>query len=443
MTDKGFSTNTWQGTTRRTGTPRENDTNKERPPAGQEEKKKKRKEEKDKHSLSEFELERLLGQGAFGMVYLAKHISTGKYCALKQIDKAVTKRMGKNEHAKTEKKILTTAKSPFLLKAILTFQDPHLAWLALEYCPGGDLKDFLLVVDCFEEQESVLYFAEMIMGVHELHNMNYLHRDLKPANFLIDKAGHIKLADFGLAKHKHAVGKSRTASGESEDSEGEKEKVPAEISPAFLEKRKKEIWKQKTKYDHRVTLGISPTNLVDHFKINKPMKKREHRLSSLLKKNNSNVTIKVVPEKRELRRELGHSIVGSPEYMSPEVTIGRHQGGSYYGEEVDWWSLGCVFFEMIFGAPPFAGDSPEELFSEIDLWSQKLPKLFEEHKAHLSPNCYSLLTGFLCDPKHRLGTDINKIKSHPFFAGIDWDNLLSMTPPFVPQNPPEMVFLSK
>jgi len=41
---------------------------------------------------------------------------------------------------------------------------------------GGDLKDFLLVVDCFEEQESVLYFAEMIMGVHELHKMNYLHR---------------------------------------------------------------------------------------------------------------------------------------------------------------------------------------------------------------------------------------------------------------------------
>jgi len=175
--------------------------------------------------------------------------------------------------------------------------------------------------------------------------MNYLHRNLKPANFLIDKAGHIKLANFGLAKHKHAV----------------------EISQAEIEKRKKEeiCSKQKTKY--------------------------------------------------ELRRELDHSIVGSPEYMSPEVTFGRHQGGSYYGEEADWWSLGCVFFEMILGAPPFTGDSVEEIFSEIDLWSQRLPKLFEDYKTHLSPHCYSLLTGFLCDPKHRLGSDINKIKSHPFF----------------------------
>ena len=48
------------------------------------------------------------------------------------------------------------------------------------------------------------------------------------------------------------------------------------------------------------------------------------------------------------------SVVGSPDYMSPEVTAGRRvsvQEG--YGEEVDWWSLGCVFFEMILGAPPF------------------------------------------------------------------------------------------
>jgi len=328
-----------------------------------------------------------------------------------------------------------------LLKATIIFQERHLAWLALEYCPGGDLREFLLAVECFEENEAVLYFAEMIMGVHDLHAMNYLHRDLKPANFLIDKNGHIKLADFGLAKHKHLVGKQGRASGESEDSgEGDKEKAGASVTkmtPAELEKRKKEIWIQKTKFD-RATL--SPNNLHSYFKTSQTMKGREQRLFT--RKSKANVTIQV-PEKKELARELGHSIVGSPEYMSPEITSGRHQGGSYYGTEVDWWSLGCVFFEMIFGSPPFTGDSPEELFAEIDLWSQKLPKLFDENKAHLSPSCYSLLTGFLCDPKHRLGNNIQEIKNHPFFAGLDWNNLLSMTPHFVPQSPPEMVFLSK
>eukprot|EP01123_Difflugia_compressa_P015573 TRINITY_DN883_c1_g1_i1.p1 TRINITY_DN883_c1_g1~~TRINITY_DN883_c1_g1_i1.p1 ORF type:complete len:142 (-),score=19.37 TRINITY_DN883_c1_g1_i1:203-592(-) len=129
--------------------------------------------------------------------------------------------------------------------------------------------------------------------------------------------------------------------------------------------------------------------------------------------------------------------------MAPEVISGRQQGGSYYGEEIDWWSLGCIFFEMIFGSPPFSGNSPEELFLEIDTWSQKLPKLFEEHRSFLSDDCYNLLTGFLCDPVSRLGTDIDVLKKHPFFKLVDWDHLLSMTPPFVPQTPQEMSFYTK
>jgi len=342
--------------------------------------------------------------------------------------------MGKSEHAKTEKLILTTAKSPFLLKAKVCFQDKHLAWLGLEYCPVGDLRDFLLVINCFEEQEAVLYFAEMIMGVHDLHTMGFLHRDLKPANFLLDKGGHIKLADFGLSKNKKQVGKIRQSERDSEDSGEEKDLNPSSLPPAELAKREREIWRQKTKFD-RATL--SPSNFKENFQCQYPLKRNDQRKSNLIL-----AAIKVVPEKKELRRELGHSIVGSPEYMSPEVTIGRHQGGSYYGEEIDWWSLGCVFFEMIFGCPPFQGDSVDELFAEIDLWREKLPKLFEQNKDFLSPSCYSLLTGFLCDPEHRLGRDLEEMKAHPFFkdAKVDWDNLMSMTPPFVPKSGNEMAF---
>jgi len=315
-----------------------------------------------------------------------------------------------------------------LLKAKVCFQDKHLAWLGLEYCPGGDLRDFLAVISCFEEHEAVLYFAEMIMGVHDLHTMGYLHRDLKPDNFLIDKSGHIKLADFGLSKHIYAVGKSRANDRDSDDSGEEK----GTFSQQELAKREREIWRQKTKFD-RATL--SPSNFKEIFQCQYPLKRNDQRLSAKL----IPVTIKL-PAKKELRRELGHSIVGSPEYMSPEVTIGRHLGGSYYGEEVDWWSLGCVFFEMIFGCPPFQGDSVDELFAEIDLWREKLPKLFEQNKDHLSPTCYSLLTGFLCDPEHRLGRDLDQMKAHPFFKAVDWDNLMSMTPPFVPKTAEEMSF---
>lgn len=386
---------------------------------------KKQKATGEKRSIEDFAMERELGHGAFGMVYLAKHISSGKYCALKQLDKSVIKKLRKDEHAKTEKKILTTGDSPYLLKAVCTFQDQQLAWLALEYCPGGDLKQFLEAIECFEEQEAVLYFAEMIMGVYELHRLGYIHRDLKPANFLIDKSGHIKLADFGLAKSVNAVGQARPP-----------EEAVA-ISPEELEKRKQQVWKRHTKYE--TTFTLSSENIQDHFQTPSNMKGRLSRI----KRRKVTINAIEIPGKNELRRHYGHSIVGSPEYMSPEVTEGRHQGGSYYGVEVDWWSLGCVFFEMIFGAPPFQGDTVEELFSQIDLWAKKLPVIFEENKEHVSESCFKLLTGFLCDPNQRLGKDIDKIKAQEFFKGLNWSNLLKMKPPFVPQTPPEMSYLLK
>jgi serine/threonine protein kinase len=396
----------------------------------------KTKKQKTELSIEQFSLDRVLGQGAFGMVYLAKHIESGKYCAIKQVDKKFTTKLGKEEHAKIEKRILTCNTSPHLLKAICTWQDSQLAWLALEYCPGGDLKEFLEVVNRFEEKEVILYFAEMIMGVHDLHSMGYIHRDIKPPNFLIDRCGHIKLADFGLARSIHTIGKMNAI----QPREDNVSKPPVTITPEEIEHRKLHYWKRPTNSERNT---LSAANFSSLFKSNNPtsMNLKHSRLSEKISPKTNTIT--VIPNKKELRKEYGYSIVGSPEYMSPEVTEGRNQGGSYYGQEVDWWSLGCVFYEMIFGDPPFTGDTVEELFSQIDLWSNKLPIIFEENREHLSPACYSLLTGFLCDPKERLGRDIEKIKTHEFFEGLNWSNLHAMTPAFVPQPQQEISYMIK
>jgi len=238
-----------------------------------------------------------------------------------------------------------------------------------------------------------------------------------------------------LARSIHTVGKMKSL--EKEDS-----KVPVSITPEEIEHRKQHIWRRPTKYE-RATLSAS--NFSSLFKScyhPSSMNLKHVRLSEKISPSRD-FTIKVIPNKKELRKEYGYSIVGSPEYMSPEITEGRNQGGSYYGQEVDWWSLGCVFYEMIFGVPPFQGDTVEELFSQIDLWSNKLPIIFEENREHLSPACFSLLTGFLCDPKERLGRDIEKIKVHPFFESISWSNLPSMTPPYIPQPSSEISFMIK
>lgn len=70
----------------------------------------------------------------------------------------------------------------------------------MEYLPGGDLMQLLIEKNIFDEETAKFYMAEMILSVESVHKQNFIHRDLKPDNILIDKNGHLKLADFGLCK---------------------------------------------------------------------------------------------------------------------------------------------------------------------------------------------------------------------------------------------------
>jgi len=138
------------------------------------------------------------------------------------------------------------------------------------------------------------------------------------------------------------------------------------------------------------------------------------------------------------KKFLAYSVVGSPYYMSPEVTdipLKSKDNVQGYGEEVDWWSLGCVFFELVVGAPAFGGESRREIWIKINNWETELPKLFDEIREALSPQFLDLLERLLCRSEVRLGRDIDEIKNHPFFEGMDWDKLTEMTPVWVPKLP--------
>ncbi|KAG2183494.1 hypothetical protein INT43_006500 [Umbelopsis isabellina] len=121
--------------------------------------------------------------------------------------------------------------------------------------------------------------------------------------------------------------------------------------------------------------------------------------------------------------------VGTCDYISPEV-LQAHEGNVKYGTEVDWWSVGIVLYEMLQELPPFYSDSVNETYRKIIFHEESL-EFSDEYS--ISDDAKDLISRFLCNKEERLGCNgIDEIKSHLFFAGIDWDRIRESTPPFQP-----------
>lgn len=102
---------------------------------------------------------------------------------------------------------------------------------------------------------------------------------------------------------------------------------------------------------------------------------------------------------------------------------------SGYGMEVDWWQFGIVMAEVVSGRHPYAKSFLSRMASPDKLVKMSTSKMAKESASkHASPEFRSLMAGLLePDPKKRLGGgggDVEEIKSHPFFAGLDWDKVL-------------------
>ena len=121
------------------------------------------------------------------------------------------------------------------------------------------------------------------------------------------------------------------------------------------------------------------------------------------------------------------SIKGTREYLAPEAL--QKKG---YGKSADWWTLGCIIYEMIIGIPPFyiGNSSLKELFDKILYNNPKYPE-------QLPQNLRNLLESLLKkDPTQRLGhNSVEEVKSHPWFKDVNWKALTEKRyeAPFVPK----------
>ena len=296
---------------------------------------------REKLTIQDYESLNIIGRGAFGEVHVCRNKKTNEIVAIKKIKKSVLFQKNQIKHTRDEQDFLSKIKSNWIVELKCSFQEGDYLYLIMEYLPGGDLMNLLIIKDILKEEEAKFYLCEMVLAIEAIHNLDCIHRDIKPDNILIDKYGHIKLSDFGLAK----------------------------IADNIF---KEDIY---------------------NYKGNK--------------------------------HSRNYSCVGTAYYVAPEVL-----NKSGYGKEIDWWSLGVIFYEMLIGYAPFCSKHTNEVCYKVLHYQNYLQF---PNKIKISNLAKDLIYKLITDSDLRLGKNgSEEIKSHPFFKGINWKKIREMRPPFIP-----------
>ncbi|XP_040976860.1 maternal embryonic leucine zipper kinase isoform X3 [Aquila chrysaetos chrysaetos] len=146
--------------------------------------------------LKYYELHETIGTGGFAKVKLARHLLTAEKVAIKIMDKAA---LGDDlPRVKIEIDAMKNLSHQHICRLYQVIETSKKIFMVLEYCPGGELFDYIISKDRLSEEEARVFFRQIVSAIAYVHGKGYAHRDLKPENLLIDKEHNLKLIDFGL-----------------------------------------------------------------------------------------------------------------------------------------------------------------------------------------------------------------------------------------------------
>ncbi len=129
-----------------------------------------------KQGLETYEAIKLLGKGSFGEVYLVRHKDSRELCAMKVIQKAKIMSQNIVRYVITEKRVMSQTNHPFIVKLRYAFQTKERLFLVMDYCPGGDLSQYLAKEKRFSEDRARVYLCEIILAIEDLHKRNIIFR---------------------------------------------------------------------------------------------------------------------------------------------------------------------------------------------------------------------------------------------------------------------------
>ncbi|KAI8970228.1 hypothetical protein BDF20DRAFT_838604 [Mycotypha africana] len=402
-------------------------------------------------SIRDFDIIKPISKGAFGSVFLAKKRTTGDYYAIKFLKKSDMIAKNQVTNVKAERMILMSqTDSPFVTKLYYTFQSKDYLYLVLEYLNGGDCSSLIKVLGSLSEDWTRNYLAEVTLGLEYLQSKNIIHRDLKPDNLLIDQNGHLKLTDFGLSRigfldrrvrdelntityHDRAqpVSPAPSRSGTPPQSPDEQPLTPnggayrhSYFSLLFdQDQREPSESASSVINEESAAINLASPDLrsteYNHYR---------HISSTLSESLSSGISLanKSRNDKDNKNDSSLRQAVGTPDYLAPESILGTGQDSM-----VDWWALGVICYEFLYGIPPFHAETPDKVFENI--LSRRID--WHENEVTISPEARDFMEKLMTlDPEKRLGYNgAEEVKQHPFFKSINWKTLLTESPSFVPQ----------